>query len=363
MKKILWSAVVCFLAVGVCAGGARAIDMSGAKALDEYPIKGLGWEVTSDVKADRPYTIAIVLKNNTNPWMNGNGAGFIAAGRSMGFEPLVLAPAKNDSVEEQSRIVDDLVQRGVDAIIVHPVDSNGIVPCVERAFEAGIPVYIEGTSANTEKTFGWFGTQYYDSGKYLALYIAEKLGGKGNIINLSGPPEAQNAIERNNAIHDALKDFPDIRIIAEQPANFRRVDAMQVMENLIQQYPESEIDAVIGANDEQAMGALMALEGAGYKTGRAVNGGILVAGFDCNEDASHAIKEGRMDVSINSDPPSLGWLGAAYLVQYLNDGSTPPSRLIPYPDFGGMEGVIVDSDNIDYYIDKIAWWKIPADFQ
>ncbi len=192
--------------------------------------------------------------------------------------------------------------------------------------------------------------------------MAERLGGKGNIINISGPPEAQNAIERNNAIHDALKDYPDIKIIAEQPGNFRRVDSMQVMENLIQRFSEDEIDAVIGANDEQAMGALMALEGAGYKTGME-NGGILVAGFDCNEDASYAIHEGRMDVSINSDPPSLGWLGAAYLVQYLNDGTRPPSRHIPYPDFGRMEGVIVDKDNIDYYINNIAWWKIPEDIK
>lgn len=362
MKKCMWAAVLFCFAVLAAGGGARAIDASQIKALDKYPINGLGWQVTTDVKAKKPYTIAIIVKNNTNPWMNGNGAGFLAAGKAMGFNALVLAPAKNDSVEEQSRIIDDLVQRKVDAIIVHPVDSNGIVPAVERAYEAKIPVYIEGTAANTEKTFGWFGTQYYDSGRYLARYVADKLGGKGNIINLPGPPEAQNAIERNNGIHDVLKEYPGIKVIAEQPASFRRVDAMQVTENLIQQFPEDEIDAVIGANDEEAMGALMALEGAGYKTGLK-NGGILIAGFDCNKDASYAIKEGRMDVSINPDPPSLGWLGAAYLVLYLNEGAIPPSRHIPYPDFGRMEGVIVDSTNIDNYIDKLAWWKIPENLK
>jgi ribose transport system substrate-binding protein len=355
----MWFAALACTSIFAFAGIAgAAVKPINAKNLDSYSIEGLGWNVTTNVKADKPYTIAIVLKNNVNPWMNGNGAGFLAAGKAMGFNALVLAPAKNDNIEEQSRIVDDLVQRKVDAIIVHPVDSNGIVPCVERAYDAGIPVYIEGTAANTDKTFGWYGTHYYEQGKYIAQWVANALNGKGKVINLPGPPEAQNAIERNNAVHDVFKNYPGIEIIAEQPSYFRRVDGMQVTENLIQKFGEDEIDAIIGSNDEAAMGALMALEGAGFKTGLQ-NDGILIAGFDCNEDASYAIKEGRMDVSVNPDPPSLGWLGAAYLVQYLNDKTLPPDRFIAYPNIEKMEGVVVDKTNVDYYIDNIAWWKIP----
>jgi len=357
-RRIMASACVLGLALGLGAQGAGTQGKSAAGI--DIPISGLGWSVASPVKAKKKYTIAIVVKNNVNPWMNANAAGFVAAGKAMGFTPIVLSPAKNDNVEEQSRVVDDLIQRKVDGIIIHPVDSNGIVPCVERAYAAKIPVIIEGTAANTTKKLAWYGTQYYEQGKYLAKYVAEALKGKGNVIYLPGPPEAQNSIERTKAIHEVFAQYPGIKIISEQPAYFRRVDAMQVMENLAQKYKASDIGAVIGGNDESAMGAIMALEGAGYKTGLR-RGGILVAGFDCNEDASYAIKEGKMDVSINPDPPSLGWLGAAYLVRYLNDGTKPPEGYIPYPDLATVKGAIVDKTNIDYYIDTIAWWKIPKD--
>jgi ABC-type sugar transport system substrate-binding protein len=364
MKKLFLLLVIVsfsFTATAFAKGGkdagtvAVAVD---AKVLDSYPISGLGWNVTSNVKPKKRYTLAIVVKNNTNPWMNGNAAGFVAAGKAMGFEALVFSPAKNDNVEDQARVVDDLVNRKVDGIIVHPVDSNGIVPCVERAYDAEVPVIIEGTAVNTKKILGWYGTQYYDQGKVIAEYIAKALNYKGNIINLPGPPEAQNARERNQAIHEVFAKYPDIKIIEEQPSHFRRIDGMNVTENLLQKYKQSDIQAIIGSNDEAAMGALQAVEAKGYKAGLQ-NGGIMIAGFDCNEDASYAIREGRIDVSVNPDPPSLGWLGAAYLIMYLNDGTRPPDQYIPYPDLDKMESVIVDKTNIEYYIENIAWWKIP----
>lgn len=329
----------------------------GSTSLSEYPIEGLGWTTTSSVKAKRKYTIACVVKNNTNPWMSGLIGGFEAAAESMGFNAISLAPAKNDNSESQVSVVDDLIQRGVDAIIIAPIDSNGIVPAMERAYAAGIPTIIVGTAANTDQIFGFIGTQYYEQGKYIAQYLADKLGGKGNIINLPGPPEAQNALDRNAGIHEVFKKYPDIHIIAEQPSNFRRADGLSVMENLMQKYSEDEIDAVIGSNDEAAMGVVMALEGGGYKLG-SKNGGIMVVGFDCNEDASYAIRDGKMEASINPDPVSLGWLGAAYVVQYLNNGTKCPEGYIPYPDLTTMDA-LVDSTNIDDYINSIAWWKKP----
>lgn len=363
-RNLLILAVLLIGCTLLFAGGQQEVKKVDAQdyastALGEYPIQGLGWKVTSDVKADKPYTIACVVKNNTNPWMSGFSAGFEAAAASMGFNAIVLSPAKNDNIEEQARVVDDLIQRKVDGIVISPIDSNGIVPCIERAYAAGIPVIAVGTAANTDQIFGFIGTQYYEQGKYIAQYLVDALGGKGNIINLPGPPEAQNAHERNAGIHEVLDAYPDIKIIAEQPSNFRRADGLTVTENMIQKFKESEIDAIIGSNDEAAMGVIMALEGAGYKVG-SKKGGIMVAGFDCNEDASYAIQEGRLEVSINPDPPSLGWLGAAYIVQYLNDGTKCPEGYIPYPDLNTMEGVIVDSTNIDYYIDNLAWWKQPS---
>ena len=130
------------------------------------------------------------------------------------------------------------------------------------------------------------------------------------------------------------------------------------MENLTQKYSEDEVDWVIGGNDECAMGAIAAMENAGWTLGFE-NGGIGVSGIDCNEDASYAIQEGTLTVSINPDPVSLGYIGAAFLVNYLNDGTLFPAENVAWPDFQTAEDVLVDSTNIDNYIENLAWWKDP----
>ena len=78
----------------------------------EYPISGLGWETKSNVKAKKKYVFGCVVKNSTNPYMIGQMKGFEEAGKAMGFEAIALAPAKQDSIEEQVRIIEDLIQRG-----------------------------------------------------------------------------------------------------------------------------------------------------------------------------------------------------------------------------------------------------------
>ena len=323
----------------------------------EYPVQGLSWNATTDVKANGEYTIAMIVKNNTNPFMNGVLNGFEKAANDMGFEALLLSPQTADSNEDQVRLVEDMIQRGVDAICIHPVDSNGIVPALEKAWDAGIPVLVQGTQANTDKIYGWDGTKYADEATLVAEYLAEKLDYKGNVIYITGPQQAQNAIDEINATHAVFEKYPDLKLIEEQPGNFNRATSMSVMENLTQKYSEDEIDWVIGGNDECAMGAIAAMENAGWKLGFE-DGGIGVSGIDCNKDASYAIQDGTLTVSVNPDPVSLGYVGAAFLVNYLNDGDLFPSY-VAWPDFQTAEDVVIDASNIDNYIENLAWWKDP----
>lgn len=367
VKKMLVAIMLLCVSFGLFAGGKtdknvpKFKDPSVAKpaTLDSYPVQGLAWSATTNVRAKKNYTIAMIVKNNTNPFMNGVLGGFEKAGKDLGITTLLLSPATADSNEEQARLVDDMIQRGVDAICIHPVDSNGIVPSLERAWDAGIPVLVQGTKANTDRIFGWYGTKYYDQAILIGEYVAKALNGAGNIIYLPGPPQAQNSQDRTQAFKDVFKKYPGIKIIAEQPGNFNRAESLNVAENLLQRYKENEIDCIIGGNDESAMGIIMALRGAGYKAGLQ-NGGIMVTGFDCNQDASYALQEGTLDVSINPDPVSLGYIGAVFLTQYLDDGKLFPSEFVDWPQMNTMSGVIVDKSNIDDYIANKAWWKNPG---
>ena len=182
MKKFLTViSILVLITTSIIAQGQKTTEVQAFKdpnitrptTLSSYPVKGLAWNATTEVRANEDYKIAMIVKNNTNPFMNGVLEGFNKGAQDVGFTPLLLSPANADSNEEQARLVDDMIQRGVDAICIHPVDSNGIVPALERAWAAGIPVLVQGTKANTDQIFGWYGTKYYDQGLMIAEYIAK----------------------------------------------------------------------------------------------------------------------------------------------------------------------------------------------
>lgn len=241
--------------------------------------------------------------------------------------------------------MEDLIQTGVDGFVLVPVDTNGIMPGVRKAEEAGIPVACIGTPA-AEETFLRTGVDYTETGRVIAKEVAEKLGGKGKVIILEGPPGAQNAIERLNGMQESLKEYPDIEIVASQTANFKRTEGMNVTENLIQKY--KDVNAIIAANDESAIGAYQAVKAAGME-------GVIIAGFDGNQDGSAAIKNGELFASYNTDPFGSCFVASAYIVQYLNDGTKPQQNFIPFPS--ERDDPVVSSENVDNYINNIAWWK------
>lgn len=331
MKRIL--AVVCAVLFAVTASGG------------DLPTTGIGPDITSTVKANKRYTIACIVKNSTNPYMVGNLKGTEKAGADMGFDAIMMAPSTADSVEEQVKIMEDLMEKGVDAFIVHCVDSNGIMPGVRRAMRANIPVATIGTPAAVE-TFLRTGVDYYETGAVIGKAVAEKLGGTGDVIVVEGPPGAQNAVERKNGINDALAKYPGITIVASQPANFQRVPGMQVVENLLQRF--KDVDAIIGCNDEMAIGAVQAVKAAG------LDGKVVIAGFDGSLDASTAIKDGSLFMSYNTDPFGSAYLACAYLVNFLNDGAKPPAYFVPFP--AERDNPLITGENIDAYMKDVAWW-------
>lgn len=314
-------------------------------AVDELPTTGIGTQISTDIKANSKYKIAIIVKNTTNPFFFFFLAGTQKAAEDMGFECISLSPARQDSLEDQVKIIEDAIQQGVDGIILHPIDSNGIMPAIRKAQEANIPVACIGTPA-AQQTFLRSGVDYTATGVLITHAVAEQIGKKGKIIILEGPPAAQNAQERLQGIQTALKDYPEIEVVASQTTNFKRTEGMSVTENLLQKH--RDIDAIIACNDESALGAIQALKAEG------LDGKVVIGSFDGNEDGSAAIKNGQMHVSYNTDPFGSTYLSAVYIVQYLNDGTMPPKYFVPFPS--ELQNPLITSDNIDDYINNIAWW-------
>lgn len=319
---------------------------SEAKVVKEVPVTGIGALVKTDVKANSKYKIGYIAKNTTNPYMIAQSQGVLAAGEAMGFEAVTQAPATADSVEEQVKIMEDMIEQGMNAIIVHCADSNGIMPGVRKAEEAGILVLTIGTPA-AEPTFLRTGVNYRETGEVIAEEIAKGLNYKGNVIILEGPPGAANAIERLEGINSVFSKYPDIKVVASQTANFKRTEGMQVTENLIQKH--TDVNAIIGMNDESALGAIQALKAAGMDN-------VLVGGFDGSADATSAVEAGDMYVTYNTDPYGSGFVAAAYAVLNLNDGSVPSSDFVPFPS--AADEPLINAETVGKYKESIAWWKI-----
>jgi ABC-type sugar transport system substrate-binding protein len=324
----------------------RASDF--AKTQLELPVTGIGTKIHTETKASKRYTIVVLTKNSTNPYMNGMWKGGLKAGEDLGVEVVTLAPAQQDSIEEQISIMEAQIQKGVDGFVIHPSDSNGIMPGVNAANEAGIPVVSIGT-ASASGSMMRTGVDYYETGYVVAKYLFENGGGSGGVVILEGPPGAQNAEERKAGILAALSEYPGYTLIDSQTANFNRAQGMQVMENLLQREGVKEqLKIVIACNDEMALGAIKEIKAAGLK-------GILVGGFDGSKDATQAIKDGDLAVTYNTDPFGSTYLAITYLVQYLNDGTVPPEYFIPFPS--ERHNPLITPENIDDYIDNYAWFK------
>jgi len=280
--------------------------------------------------------------------MNGMWKGGQKAGEDMGVNVVTLAPAQQDSIEEQLAIMEAQIQQGVDAFVIHPSDSNGIMPAVNAANEAGIPVISIGT-ASTSGSMMRTGVDYYETGVVVTNYLCEAAEEGGGVIILEGPPGAQNAEERKAGVLAALEAYPEFYLIDSQTANFNRAQGMQVMENLLQREGvKDELALVIAANDEMALGAIQAMKAAGITD-------VLVGGFDGSQDASQAIKDGDLTVTYNTDPFGSTYLAVAYLVEFLNDGSVPAEYFIPFPS--ERHDPLITAENIDEYIENFAWFK------
>ena len=273
--------------------------------------------------AEKKYQMIFIVKSLDNPFWDRMRAGAEKAGKDLGIEIKTLAPIKPYNVEEQLRFMEDGITQKVDAICVVPADSKGIVPGIEKANKAGIPVVTPNSKAYGGKVLTWTGAQNQEVGYDIANYAINAIGGKGKVIILEGTPGNQTAIDRAKGFNDAIAEHSGIKLLASQTAKYSRVEGMRVMENLAQRFPD--VDLVIAANDEMALGAIEALDAAGRlrKT--------KVTGFDANNDALKSISEGKMLATGDQRPDAQGYWGVVAAYCYLEGMPVPKEIYLPAP--------------------------------
>jgi ribose transport system substrate-binding protein len=206
-----------------------------------------------------------------------------------------------------------------------------MVPAVEKINAAGIPVTNITDRAAGGKFVAYVGANDYSIGLETARALMKAIGGKGNVLILEGVKGSLTNTDRVRGFNDAIKENPDVKLLAAQPANYQRLQALQVMENLMQSFPK--IDGVLAANDPMAVGAIEALEGANRKA--------LVVGINGSKEAVELIKSGKLLASGDFNGFIQGCVGTEIAVRNLRKEATPKEVI--------LKPIVIDKTNFGPY--------------
>lgn len=162
----------------------------------------------------------------------------------------------NDDNSRQIADIETLVAMGVDLLIVSPNVVDDVTPAIENAYKKGIPVMLVDRHTHSDQCTAYVGADNYDIGRRAGDYIANRLQGSGNIVEIGGLSASTPAIERHRGLHDALQDAPSIKIITTVDAGWNEKQARILFDSLLTIYPH--IDLVFAHNDRMAAGAYQA---------------------------------------------------------------------------------------------------------
>ncbi|MET8383065.1 D-ribose ABC transporter substrate-binding protein [Streptosporangium canum] len=209
---------------------------------------------------------------------------------------LTVTDAQNDASQQVNQI-QNFASQSMKAIIINPVDSDAAGPAVKAAERSKIPVIAVDRVVNGATVAQTVASDNVAGGKLAAQELAKQMGEKGKVAVLQGVPGTSAARDRGQGFTEGIKAYPDIQVVAQQPADFDRTKGLDVMTNLVQSNPG--ITGVFAENDEMALGAVKAL---GAKAGKEVK----VVGFDGTPDGLKAIQAGTLNASIAQQPQLLG---------------------------------------------------------
>ena len=244
---------------------------------------------------------------------------------------VTISDAGGDAATQASQ-VEDFITQGVDLIMVNPVDSDAIVPSVEAANAAGIPVIAVDRGSSGGDVASFVASDNVLGGTMAGDYLFEQMGGAGEVLELQGIIGTSAAQARGEGFQIALDAASGVDRVAQQTANFARDEGLTVTENLLQ----ANTDAVglFAHNDDMALGAVEAAAAAGRD--------LIIVGFDAAPDALNAVADGTMAGTIAQQPVLMGELAVETALKVIA-GDTVPA-------FIGVPVALVTPDNVNEFL-------------
>lgn len=285
MKKRLLS-VILAAAMGSCllfgcSEGSESTTENTEKKSDEGKVK-----------------VAFSQCQSSDPWRIAETNDIKRAAEENGYD-LIYTDAQGNTSKQISD-VEDICAQDVDYLILDAREYEASAACLDVAKKAGVEVIlidrlVKGTVGEDYLTY--IGTDFIWEGKEAGKWLAEALGGKGKIVEISGTAGSTAAIDRQAGFMEVVNENPDMEVIASQTADFSRSEAQSTMENILQS-SGNDIAAVFAHNDEMGLGVIQAIKGAGLEPGK----DIIVVSCDGQSDAVKAVIAGELGCTVTCNP-------------------------------------------------------------
>lgn len=259
---------------------------------------GAGADSAGGGAGAKALTVGFSQMESDNPWRIAETKSLRDEAAKRGVK-LVVTDAQGQTAKQVSD-VEDLIAQRVDVILLAPREFEGLVPALQAAKQANIPVILVDRAANGvagQDYVTLLASNFIEQGQRAAEWLATATDGKAQIVELSGTPGSSVAADRAKGFRDGIAKHPGMKILASQTGNFSRAQGERVMQNIAQSLG-SRITAVYAHNDEMALGAIQALKAAGRKPGT----DVIVVSIDGQRAALEAIIAGELGATVESNP-------------------------------------------------------------
>ncbi|NIH76546.1 erythritol transport system substrate-binding protein [Ochrobactrum sp. P20RRXII] len=275
--------------------------------------------------------IAIITPSHDNPFYKAEAVGAEAKAKELGYETLILQ--HDDDPTKQSQLVDTAIGRGAKAIILDNAGSEASIAAVQKAKDAKVPSFLIDREINASGVaVSQIVSNNYQGAQLGAEEFVKLMGEAGNYVELLGRESDLNAGTRSKGYHDVIDEYPDMKMVAQQSANWSQTEAFSKMQSILQANPD--IKGVISGNDTMAVGAWAALEAAGRKD-------VIVVGFDGSNDVRDSIKAGGIKATVLQPAYAQAQMAVVQADEFIKTGKGPAEEKQL------MDCVLINPDNAD----------------
>lgn len=343
--SLLCALLAMTLLFSACSGGASSASSAAAStaaSTGESAAPSEGGESAAEAGDGQTFKVGFANSSLDNPWRVG-----IQSAIEKNFErypevTLITNEAGEDPIRLNNNI-EDMIAQGVDMILCCTVEAEPFEVSATLCADEGIPLILVDRGINSDNYTCFIAQSNfqigYDSADWAAEKMEERYGEiKGKVVELQGVPGNLPAEQRRESFHEyAAENYPGLEIVAAQPTDYSRANAMEVMENILQS--QTEIDVVYTHEDEIALGAIKALQEAGRLDD------VLVIGDGGSRSALEAIKEGTMAATATYSPIDFGFVAVETAMTYLHGGEI--EKTVEFT------GSMVTPENVDEYLAQL----------